>query len=161
MLTAHPFRSGPSAGLFLECVPERILDPTGSTLDLTLGVVGFSVAFQLGIADCFANGLFDRPLNLFRRPYDPVLVHSRHSSWASNECLAITERVPLQTGLDLVGGTGNRMTRGAYVFARASCRVAGAQQSGRARQKDKVEKNNGKILAHQNVVMVLVMPKFI
>jgi len=64
----------PGSGL-VDSVTNGILNAADHVLHLAFGLVGLALGLQLGIASNLANGYLDRPLGLFRRTLDTVLVH--------------------------------------------------------------------------------------
>ena len=67
--------TGPNiGGLFLQCVSDSVLETADVILNLTFNLIDLAFGLQLGITDCFADPFFDRALDLFRRPGDPILI---------------------------------------------------------------------------------------
>ena len=54
--------------------PQYVLDAADSVLDFALGLIGFAVRFQLGVANKFARNFFNRALSLLCRSLNSVLV---------------------------------------------------------------------------------------
>ena len=55
--------------------PQRVLDAADSVLNPALGLVGFAVGLQFGVAHYLADAFLDGAFDLLRGAHDAIFVH--------------------------------------------------------------------------------------